>query len=537
MHALRPYQADTVSAIVETDQHALAVLATGAGKTAVFASTLDRLLGAGDSALVLAHREELISQAAEQIRRWAPDLTVEVEQASAHASRHGSPAMRRVVVASVATLRGKRLAEWPTDAFLVIVTDEAHHSTAATYRAIYDHFSGARRIGVTATPHRTDGTALGTIYETVVARLDSRALCQLGYLVPPRVLRVTTTTDLSGVSQRAGDFAAGELAAAVDTDARTALIVAAMQEHAADRQSVVFAASVDHAAHLATALSAAGIPAEAIFGAMPREERAATIARFRAGDLRALTNFGVLTEGFDAPETSCIVLARPTTSHLVITQMVGRGLRLAPEKSDCVVLDIADTVGRIAPVGAASALAGIPPQFAASGEDVFALASRLEALDPRLAARARDIAHLAEMEAAAARGLSVEQIDLEAATAIDPTIAGLSRYTWSGWNDHYALRSGRQEYRIDATTLGAWTFRGREFAALGDAVHEADRCAGVEHPDAMVLVDRAAKWRSDQPSDKQVEWLLRKRLVADEAAARRMTKGQASALLDTVFRR
>lgn len=562
--ALRDYQTDALDSLLSPPPDVwrdLAVMATGGGKTILFAALIDRLIAEGERALVLAHREELLDQARDKIASVAPGLHVEIEQAERRATRLGdgfSFYPRSVVVASVQTLHERRRAGFAADAFRLVIVDEAHHSTAKSYVDILEHFGclsddrRTRLVGVTATPNRTDGKPLGDIYQRIACEYGIRELVRREWLVPPRAIRLQTDTDLSGVTVRMGDYAQGELERAVNSDARNGLILRAMREHCAGRQTIIFCAGVEHAHELASMLRSAGITAAPIWGAMDHDERVDELQRFRDRKTQVLTNFGVLTEGFDVPEVEAIVLARPTTSSLLMTQMVGRGLRLAPDKTDCLIVDVQDVTRRTTCVSAAS-LAGLPTGFDAQGADLFALRERLDELDPRLAARALTAEQIEEFIAKTAAGMDVIQIDLLAATSIDPTVERCSSYSWSCIApDTYAVGLGQRgaEVSIRVDTLGQWqaflrptvhaTWAPLEtpVASVEEVFQRADRYILGHWPDAVRLIDRKATWRTDSPSDKQIQWLLKKKVFASrDEIPETLTKGQASTLLDKAFGR
>jgi len=205
---LRDYQEHTITALLKPPEdvtRSLAVLPTGSGKTIIFAALLDRVLRNGERALVLAHREELLTQARDKIAFAAPSLHVEIEQAASFASRtHPTSSLfndreRSVVVGSMQTLRGKRLKEWPADAFRIVILDEAHHATAGAYVDILTHFGCldglTRLVGVTATPKRTDGIGLGAIFQEIAVEFGIRDMIRSGYLVPIRAWQVQTNID------------------------------------------------------------------------------------------------------------------------------------------------------------------------------------------------------------------------------------------------------------------------------------------------------------------------------------------------------
>lgn len=339
----RPYQTDAIEALrkgwtAETNRLAV-VLPTGAGKTVVFANLIAQMrqqLGR-QRTLVIAHREELIEQAAAKIRAVCPDLRVGIVKAERNHHR-----VMDVIVASVQTLAVKRRREQIQDIGLVIV-DECHHAAASTYRTVLEHFGAWRGIpvaGFTATMTRSDG-GLGDVWQDVVFTLDILEMIGDGYLCDVRGKRVTVQgLDLDKVKTRNGDLMDGQLGQALDDSGAAGTIAAAYVQHAADRPGVVFTPTVATAQSMAAAFTEAGITTAAIWGDMPRDQRAAELARYKSGAVQVLTNCMVLTEGFDAPHTSCIVVARPTKSPGLYCQMVGRGLRLHEGKRDALVLDV-----------------------------------------------------------------------------------------------------------------------------------------------------------------------------------------------------
>ncbi|MFJ4918032.1 DEAD/DEAH box helicase [Streptomyces sp. NPDC088726] len=339
----RPYQTAAIQALTAgwagQSNRLAVVLPTGAGKTVVFANLIAQMrqqLGR-KRALVIAHREELIEQAAAKIRAVCPELRVGIVKAERNHHR-----VMDVIVASVQTLAVQRRREQIQDIGLVIV-DECHHAAAATYRKVLEHFgawNGTPVAGFTATMTRTDG-GLAEVWQDVVFSLDILEMIGDGFLCDVRGRRVTVAgLDLDAVKTRNGDLADGQLGQALDDSGAAATIAAAYTEHAADRPGVVFTPTVATAQSMAAAFAAAGISSAPIWGDMPRDQRAQELARYRSGAVQVLTNCMVLTEGFDAPWTSCVVVARPTKSPGLYCQMVGRGLRLHDGKRDALVLDV-----------------------------------------------------------------------------------------------------------------------------------------------------------------------------------------------------
>lgn len=285
--------------------------------------------------LVLAHRGELLDQAAEKLR--AQGLTVAVEQGAQHVDRSRLP---DAVVASVQTMQGKRLAEWPPTTFGLIVVDEAHHGTAPTYRNVLAHFAAAKVLGVTATPERADGVGLRNVFESCAYRMDLAAGIRAGWLAPIELRSVTVKAlDLSRVRSVAGDLHVGELEAELMRDRVLHELARPLADLSARRQTLAFVAGVQQGHALADVLRGYGVRASAVDGSMSAEARAAIRADFASGRVQMVCNAQLWTEGFDEPATSCVALVRPTRSVSLLTQMIGRGTRLHDGKTSCLVLD------------------------------------------------------------------------------------------------------------------------------------------------------------------------------------------------------
>lgn len=314
-------------------------MATGLGKTVAFAELLRRR---GGRALVLAHRDELLSQAEATLRRQWPGAEIGVVQAERDEWRAS------LVVASVQSLRQGRLRRWEPERFATVVVDEAHHAAAPSYQRILEHLRPELLLGVTATPFRGDGVSLRGTFQRVVYRFGLAEGIRAGHLVDVRAFRVRTDVALDRVGTAAGDFVAGELEAAVNTPARNAATVAVYTGHAAGRRALVFAAGVSHAHDLAGAFRQAGVAAEAVDGSTEMERRRAILRELKDGSLPVVVNCQVLTEGFDEPAVEAILLARPTQSLALFTQMVGRGTRPSPAtgKRELLLFDLVDRTAR-----------------------------------------------------------------------------------------------------------------------------------------------------------------------------------------------
>lgn len=352
---LRDYQSDAIMAVRQAwaggVRRPAVVLPTGAGKTVVFAHLAAQMRERGVRTMILAHRDELIEQAAGKMRAVAPDLRVGVVKGPRREIRG-----RDVIVASVQSLaRAARRAELAAAGLRLVVVDEAHHAVANTYvetlRAMGcfddDFERGAYAVGVTATMGRSDRVALGQVWQDVVYRRDIVDMIREGHLVNARGVRVRVDgLDLAAVRRRAGDFADAALAEAMHASLAPAAIARAYVEHAKDRQGVLFAPGVAMAHEMAEALRTEGVEAQGIDGAMPLHERRATLRRYAAGDVQVVCNAMVLTEGWDAPWCSAAVIARPTSSAALYVQMCGRVLRPHPGKRDALIIDVVGVTGR-----------------------------------------------------------------------------------------------------------------------------------------------------------------------------------------------
>lgn len=353
--ALRPYQSDAIMAVREAwsggVRRPAVVLPTGAGKTVVFAHIAKIMQPRGVRSLILAHRDELIEQAAAKLRAVAPGLIVGIVK-GARREIHG----RDVVVASVQSLaRAERRAEMARAGFRLVIVDECHHAVATTYMNVLrdlgcfepDPLRGAYALGVTATLGRSDRVALSQAWEDVVYRREIIEMIKDGYLVNAKGVRIKVAgLDLRQVKRRAGDYADGELAEAMHAALAPQAVARAYVEHAKERAGVLFAPGVAMAYEMADALTAEGVTAAGIDGSMPMHERRQVLKAYAHGDVQVICNAMVLTEGWDAPWCSAVVIARPTSSAPLYIQMAGRGLRPHPGKRDALIMDVVGVTGR-----------------------------------------------------------------------------------------------------------------------------------------------------------------------------------------------
>lgn len=332
---LRPYQQQARDRIhAEWDAghtRTLLVLPTGTGKTIVFASVAADQVRAGDRVLILAHRGELLEQAADKLQR-STGLVSAVEKAESTCL----DSWFRVVVGSVQTLqRTARLERFPHDYFGTIIIDEAHHAITDGYRRILDYFSGAKVLGVTATPDRGDMRNLGEVFDSLAFEYKLTDAIKEGYLCRILAQTVPLQLDISSVTLSGGDYAVGDLGTALDPYLEQ--IAAEMARRCKSRKTVVFLPLIRTSQKFRDLLNAHGFRAAEVNG--QSEDRREVLADFDAGKYNVLCNSMLLTEGWDCPSVDCVVVLRPTKVRSLYSQMVGRGTRLSPGKTDLLLLD------------------------------------------------------------------------------------------------------------------------------------------------------------------------------------------------------
>ena len=335
MFKLRYYQEEAVAAVEREwaagNKKTLIVLSTGLGKTIVFSSVAARRVAAGEKVLILAHRGELLEQAADKMKK-ACGLDSVLEKAESTAVNSNCP----VVVASVQTLyQDKRLEAYAKDYFGTIIIDEAHHCMSSTYQKVLEYFSDAKVLGVTATPDRNDKRNLGHFFDSMAYEFGIRRAVDEKFLVRPAAQLIPLRLDISEVAQSNGDFAAGELGTALDPYLEE--IADEMVSRCTGRKVMVFTPLVKTSTKFCEILNSKGFKAFEING--ESKDRKEKLVAFSSGEYNVAVNSMLLTEGFDEPAVDCIVVLRPTRSRSLYTQMIGRGLRLAPNKEDCLILD------------------------------------------------------------------------------------------------------------------------------------------------------------------------------------------------------
>jgi len=538
IYSLRGYQQECLAAIMahyrSGVRRQLMCLPTGSGKTVIFAE-FPRYFRMKKQMLVLAHREELLDQARDKLIRANPDLNVAIEQAGRSADPDSD-----VVVASVPTLGrkgSKRLQRLDPERFFLIVVDEAHHATAATYIRILEHFGvfapDTQKLlaGFTATPKRGDGQGLDAVFQKIVFSQSLPEMIQSGYLSPVAGYRVETEIDLSRVKTRMGDFVVSHLSQTVNVEARNDLVVKVFQSHLKDRQTLCFCVDVAHTYCLADAFNRAGIPAAAVSGEMDRSERTKALEDFHKGRIRVLANCMVLTEGYDEPSISGIILARPTKSSLLYTQMIGRGTRLHPGKENVTIVDIVD-VTRDHSLTNLPSLFGFSEEFDLEGHTTTQVQNAVDWVETHRPWVPIDQAlSLSDLRY---RCKEINLLDLE--TPVE--LLGYARFAWAGITGgayRLGLANG-MAIIVASTILDEWEVLlrqgGREITIahskdVRSAIIEAEAHIIKQFGDSVKLVDRKTRWRGAPASEKQIKVLHGRNIAAPEG----LTKGQASHLI------
>lgn len=556
--ALRPYQLEQHAAIRSNYDKAvrqqLISAATGTGKTYTFAnlpSFLKPVLPG--RMLVLAHREELLDQAIADIIAANPYLSVTKEMGGCVGDENAD-----VIVASVATLgragsdRGDR---FPWDQIDKVVTDEAHHATNDSYRTIYNLADVLRpdthklHVGFTATPQRADGKALAEIFKRVVHEYSLRRAIEEGYLVEPHGVRVTTQVSLADVkTNSSGDYSEKSLADTINTPERNQLVVKAWLEHGFNRPTIGFTANIKHAVDLAAMFQYYNVKAEALWGDDP--ERADKIARHKSGETTVLLNCGVLTEGYNDPQISCILLARPTKSGVLYCQMIGRGTRLYIGKDDCIVIDVVDSSAKNSLLTLPT-LMGLSTTLDLRGRGLWETVKKLEdaAKDyPQI-----DFSKLVDIDSLETFIQSVNLFEVKFPEEVENN----SDLTWyTAPTGGYILKLPKpksmleKEYKLPAKfktpvdqvtvtqnlldkfeivgNIKGKRYRG-ERNTIGEAFQVADDLIDSKAPEALKLLNRHEEWHDSPATDKQIAKL--RKLYKGKAIPLNLDKGAASKLI------
>lgn len=389
---LRPYQDEAKAATItgfETYDKQLVVIPTGGGKTILFAHLAQHYQPG--RTLIIAHREELLTQAVDKIRK-ATGIWGQIEK-----GEHKASLQSPVVVASVQTLV-RRLSKWPPDHFDLIVVDEAHHVLADSYMKVLAHFEGSAHIlGVTATPDRGDKKNLGKYFDHLCYEVSLVRLIKDGFLSPIKVRTLPVHIDLSAVKKVAGDYNVNDLDEAIMPWLDR--VAESIAQEAWDRKTIIFLPLVKTCDKMVECLRRHGLQSMSVSGYS--HDRSEILQWFERADVGSvLCNSMLLTEGFDQPDVDCIVNLRPTQVRALFAQMVGRGTRLHPGKENLLLLDFLWQTKNMNLVTSSSLVAGTPDaqkaidemlKASSEGEDEQIEMDLLDAADEVEAQRMRKV--------------------------------------------------------------------------------------------------------------------------------------------------
>ncbi|MHC4870650.1 MAG: DUF790 family protein [Planctomycetota bacterium] len=540
--ALRDYQKESLQEIAARYKDGvtrqLICLPTGTGKTVIF-SEFPGFLKMKKRMLVLAHRKELLDQAKEKIIRVAPHLKVEIEQGQSKASDDAD-----VIVASVPTLGRKdseRLAKLDPEQFFIIVVDEAHHATAETYRRIFNYFKlydeGSRRllIGFTATPRRGDGQGLGQVFQKITMSRNLPEMIEQGYLSPIIGYRVETTVDLRGVKSRMGDFVVSQLAESVNIKSRNELVIDVFKKHLKTRKTICFCVDVEHASALAEEFRSSGIAADTVNGSMQTDKRVEVLEKFRKGEISVLTNCMVLTEGYDEPSVEGIILARPTRSTLLYTQMIGRGTRLHPGKSDLAVIDIVD-ITKEHTLATLPKLFGLSDFFDMEGNTAEKVKEAIEwVTENRPWVNIEEVDSLSDLRY---RCKMINPADLR----VPEEIEDYTEFAWfkTGTGSYRLSLANHISLSVTSTIMSRWDVmlnkagKEKNLFTVNDlpvAMARSEDYVSEHFNNDLGLILRNSRWRKKPASDKQKNILKTRKITVPD----NMTMGQASHVIGALF--
>ncbi|KAI0009717.1 P-loop containing nucleoside triphosphate hydrolase protein [Xylariaceae sp. FL0662B] len=573
---LRDYQEECIQSVLkslENGHKRLGIsLATGSGKTVIFTQLINRVKPISKRAsrtLILAHRRELVEQAARHCTAAYPGKSVEIEMGSLHASGAAD-----ITIASIQSITsGDRISKFDPSLFKLVLVDEAHHIVAPVYLRTLEHFGLHRKkhdsptlVGVSATFSRFDGLSLGTAIDEIVYHKDYIDMIGDKWLSDVVFTTAHSTADLTQVRSGAnGDFQPSDLSRAVNTDQVNEITVRIWLAKASERKStLIFCVDLAHVAGLTRTFRQRGIDARFVTGDTAKVERGDRIDAFKRGEFPVLVNCGIFTEGTDIPNIDCVVLARPTRSRNLLVQMIGRGMRLHPKKTNCHVIDMVSSLEN--GVITTPTLFGLDPSTLveeASMHDIRGLKEKTH--QERKEAEAERTEHaLAVSPEASHQGLrgSVTFVeydsvfDLVADTSGEKHIRSISQNAWVQTGPHKYVLSGpggtymrlekedppgeddTQFVAHEIRALPANAAKKSPFAAprrllrastFVDAVHGADKYASEKYPRMLIL--RHALWRRGPPTEGQLKFLNKLRGENEKLTPTDITKGKAADMI------
>ncbi|CZT06158.1 probable 51.5 kDa protein [Rhynchosporium agropyri] len=571
---LREYQEECIQAVLahlDLGHKRLGIsLATGSGKTVIFTQLIDRVKprNKADQTLILAHRQELVEQAARHCKNAYPTKRVEIEMGSMHASGTAD-----ITVASIQSIvSGSRISKFNPANFKLVLVDEAHHIVAPGYMRTLDHFglskaqpSSPALVGVSATLSRFDGLRLGAAIDQIVYHKDYIDMIGEKWLSDVIFTTVQTKADISRVKKGVnGDFQSSELSRIVNTEQINDITVRSWMSKAEGRKStLVFCVDLDHVAGLTNAFRKHGFDARFVTGDTSKPERSARLDAFRNGEFPVLVNCGVFTEGTDIPNIDCVLLARPTKSRNLLVQMIGRGMRLHPGKKDCHVIDMVASLET--GIVTTPTLFGLDPEEMVDGADVDNMKSildRKEAEEVReeVAYRTSTLKDGPTVPATVTFTDYDSVFDLIEDTSGEKHVNQLSPNSWvCVAQDRYILTNSTGSYikvdwtedktgepqfvitetvalpRLAAGVKSQPFMKPRKIAnalTLADAIHAADTFAQSKYP--FQLINRHQAWRNDPSTEGQLAFLNKLRLKENKLTPETLTKGKAMDMITKV---
>ena len=524
------------------------------GKTIIFAGLIKEFLKEhGGKALILAHREELLTQAQEKIEWVAPELKTTIEQGQNQANMDAD-----VVIASVPTLGrngSDRIKKFNPNDYSIIIIDEFHRGAAPSYLNILKYFRVLKNViddnrilllGVTATMFRQDNQSLEDIIDNIVYEYSILQGIKQNYLTNLRAFTVRTNIDISKVKKSGGDFNIKDLGETINKDERNSIILDTYKSYCAERKTIIFCVNVDHAKTVAEILKNDGFEVGCVLGETPSDERKQIIDDFKQNKIRVLVGVSVFVEGFDSPEVDTIIMARPTKSLGLYMQIIGRCTRLFDNKKYSIIYDIVDASGQQG-IKTMSSVLGID-ELDFQGKDLIEIkdfVDKLKNLSPNINWRSVDVTN--------PQG-EIERLDLIAGLVVPEELSPFTTFNWFKlYAGQYKLNLGSTEdlsydIYLRENAIGKFevyltTFVKSERVTKGiklesglpltEAIRVADSKVNKDFSDKLPLIERSAPWRRQEPTDKQIQ-LLRKFKV-NEATIEQLNKGQASVLMDKLF--
>ncbi|KAI1386268.1 P-loop containing nucleoside triphosphate hydrolase protein [Hypoxylon trugodes] len=562
---LRDYQEECIQSVLSSLKYGhkrLGIsLATGSGKTVIFTQLIDRIKSNSDEArqtLILAHRRELVEQAARHCTTAYPNKSVEIEMGNMHSSGTAD-----ITIASIQSINsGDRLDKFNPRWFKLILVDEAHHIVAPGYLNVLEHFGLDKKrddspalVGVSATFSRTDGLRLGAAIDEIVYHKDYVDMIGDRWLSDVIFTTVESTADISKVkSGNNGDFQPGDLSRAVNTKQVNEITVRSWLAKASERKStLVFCVDLAHVSGLTDTFRQHGIDARFVMGETPKVERSERIDAFRRQEFPVLINCGVFTEGTDIPNIDCIILARPTRSRNLLVQMIGRGMRLHPDKEDCHIIDMVSSLS--------TGIVTTPTLFGLDPSEVVKEASvdemrRLKTTKQEGGPGTTGDGGGEHKKAHNITFVEYDSVfDLIADTSGDKHIRSISQNAWvqvgpskwilSGPHGTYIRLEKEDTTDDNEKKFAAWEIRAlpsgvskSPYAAprrllkatsFIDAVHGCDKYASEKYP--RPLISRYQRWRSGPPTNGQLNFLNKLRGEKEKLKVTDITKGKATDMI------